>query len=194
MAAADSGEISEGESARAEETDSPAEPPEPIEQHAVSVEFDESADAGEVEPSPEMTAEGYDEAVEQGEPFTAEPEILASNSADPVAVTEAEPISEDELLLQETGRDLRPDTLTPSPDITSSGAAMIEAASKVGEGELPLEEETAMSPRADFASEASAPEVQESSAPALSSSTEAAKGESDEDEKQNDASESNAAE
>src|SRR5689334_12998302 len=42
------------------------------EQHAVSAEFDESMDE-EVEPSPESTAEGYDEAVENGVPFTAEP-------------------------------------------------------------------------------------------------------------------------
>src|SRR5437879_13521237 len=34
-------------------------------QHAVSTEFDESA-TGEVEPNDEMTAPGYDEAVEQG--------------------------------------------------------------------------------------------------------------------------------
>jgi N utilization substance protein A len=162
------------------------------EQHAVSAEFDPTIEAGEVEPSNAMTNEGYDEAVEQGEPFAAEPEILAENSADPVALTEADPISEDELLLQEAGRDLRPDTITPSPDITSTGAAMIEAAGKVGEGEPPVEEETAMSPRADFASEASAPEVQTSSAPEPSYS-EAEAVESDKDEKQSDASEDNAA-
>ncbi|HEU5132299.1 MAG TPA: transcription termination factor NusA, partial [Pyrinomonadaceae bacterium] len=46
------------------------------EQHAVSAEFDESIDE-EVEPSLESTAEGYDEAVERGVPFTAEPEIPA---------------------------------------------------------------------------------------------------------------------
>ena len=111
------------------------------EQHAVSAEFDPTIEADEVKPSNAMTNEGYDEAVEQGEPFTAEPEILAEDSADPVALTEADPISEDELLLQEAGRDLRPDTITPSPDITSTGAAMIEAAGKVGEGEPPVEEE-----------------------------------------------------
>jgi len=59
--------------------------------------------------------------VEKGAPFTSEPEILARDSADPVPVTEAEEISADEVALQETGRDLRPDTITPSPDITSSG-------------------------------------------------------------------------
>ena len=94
---------------------------EPLESHAVSSEFDESVEAYDVEPSDEMTAEGYDEAVEKGAPFTSEPEILARDSADPVPVTEAEQISADEITLQETGRDLRPDTITPSPDITSSG-------------------------------------------------------------------------
>jgi N utilization substance protein A len=166
---------------------------EPIEQNAVSAEYDPNIDAGEVEPSDKMIAEGYDKAVEQGEPFSAEAEILAGDSADPVALSEADPISEDELLLQEAGRDLMPDTITPSPDITSSGAAMIEAASKVGEGESPIEEAAGLSPRADFASEASAPEVQTSSAPTPSYS-EAATVESDEDEKRTDASEDNAAE
>src|SRR4026208_1081443 len=61
------------------------------EQHAVSAEFDESMDE-EVQPSPESTAEGYDEAVENGVPFTAESEINAWESADPVPVTEAEAI------------------------------------------------------------------------------------------------------
>jgi N utilization substance protein A len=164
-----------------------------VEQHSVSAEFDPTIEAGEVEPSKEMTAKGYDEAVEQGEPFSAEQEILAENSADPVALTEADPISQDELLLQEAGRDLRPDTITPSPDITSTGAAMIEAAEKVGEGEPPVEEDAGISPRADFASESSAPEVQTSSAPVPPLSSEAAGGESAHEEKHTDASKDNAA-
>src|SRR5437868_13279498 len=158
-----------------------------VEQHAVSAEFDPTVQAGEVEPSEEMIAEGYDEAVERGEPFSAEALILAENSADPVALTEAEPISQDELLLQEAGRDLRPDTITPAPDITSTGAAMIEAAEKVEEGEPPVEEDAGLSPRADFASEASAPEVQISSAPEPVYS-EAATVESAEEEKPENAS------
>ena len=52
---------------------------------------------------------------------------MAQDSADPVALTEADPISEDELNLEEVGRDLRPDTITPSPDVTSSGAADLAA-------------------------------------------------------------------
>jgi N utilization substance protein A len=137
----------------------------PTEQHAVSAELDETVEAREVEPSDEMIAEGYDEAVESGTPFSAESEILAQDSMDPVAMTEAEPMSQEELPLQETGRDLRPDTITPAPDITSSGAAYIEAAGRIGEGESPVEEEGGFSPAADFASEASAPEIQVTSAP-----------------------------
>src|SRR5215212_5112794 len=95
------------------------------EQHAVSAEFDESVHE-EVEPSPESTAEGYDEAVENGVPFAAESQINAWESADPVSLTEAGPIAADEIALQEAGRDLRPDTITPSPDITSSGVEAFE--------------------------------------------------------------------
>jgi N utilization substance protein A len=101
------------------------------EQHAVSAEFDESIEAGEVEPNLEMTAEGYDEAVENGLPYHAEPDILARDSADPVAVTEIEPLPADEITLMEPGRDLRPDTITPSPDITSSGVAALESVEQV---------------------------------------------------------------
>ena len=135
---------------------------------------DESMETVEVESQPESetavseesTAEGYDEAVRQGTPFSAEADVLAQHSADPVALTEAEAISADEVVLQEPGRDLRPDTLTPAPDVTSRGAAYIEAAGRIGEGEPPVEEESGFSPRADFASEASAPEVENSFAPA----------------------------
>ncbi|MGB7922723.1 MAG: transcription termination factor NusA [Pyrinomonadaceae bacterium] len=174
----------ESSAAAVETSDAPV-----IEQHAVSAEFDPTVEAGEVEPSNEMTAEGYDEAVAGGTPFTAEPEILAENSADPVALTEADPMSTDELLLQDAGHDLRPDTIVPAPDITSSGAAEIEAAGRVGEGEPPVEEEVgAFSPQGDFASEASAPEVQVTSAPEPQYREEAAPVESAETEKQTDAS------
>ena len=100
------------------------------EQHAVSAEFDESI-VEEVEPNSEMTAEGYDEAVERGVPYHAEPDILARDSADPVAVTEIEPMPADEITLMEPGRDLRPDTITPSPDITSSGVTALETVEEV---------------------------------------------------------------
>ncbi|HET6890694.1 MAG TPA: hypothetical protein VFH31_06295, partial [Pyrinomonadaceae bacterium] len=81
-----------------------------------------------------------DEAVELRTPFSAEENILAKYSADPVALTEVEPVTHDEILLQETGRDLRPDTVTPAPDITSTGAAAVEYAEDLDENGISLEE------------------------------------------------------
>src|SRR6266481_3145079 len=46
--------------------------------------------------SEDSTAEGYDEAVNKGIPFSAEPNIRAEYSADPVALTEADPMTVDE--------------------------------------------------------------------------------------------------
>ena len=145
----------------------------PEEQHAVSAEADDSVEASEVEPNDHMTAAGYDEAVENGVPFTAEQDIKAWDSADPVPVTEAEEIPADELRLQESGRDLRADTITPSPDITSSAV----------EGYANIEEHVAevLASDEEFASEAPAEEV-ETTAPAVSE--DAASGGSEEDEKQ----------
>ncbi|MDQ1590454.1 MAG: transcription termination/antitermination protein NusA [Pyrinomonadaceae bacterium] len=136
-----------------------------VEQHAASVELDPSADPGEVEPSEAMIAEGYDEAVRGGTPFRAEPEILASESADPVASTEVEEMSVDELVLQEAGRDLRADTITPAADMTSTDAALIADEEAAEEGDAPVEDDEPFAPSVS-ASEASAPEVQVSSAPA----------------------------
>jgi transcription termination/antitermination protein NusA len=143
------------------------------EQHAVSAEFDESMDE-EVEPSPESTAAGYDEAVENGVPFQAEADIRAWESADPVSVTEAEPIPADEIALQETGRDLRPDTITPSPDITSSGVEAYEHIEEVAEEVLAEDEELAS---------AATTEEAETSAPAVSEDA-ASGGSADDDENQ----------
>jgi transcription termination/antitermination protein NusA len=145
---------------------------EPGETHAVSAELDESAEPVEVEPSLESTAAGYDEAVENGVPFTAEPEIKAWDSADPVPLTEAEPIPSDELALLESGRDLRPDTITPSPDITSSA---VEAFSHIEENAA---EE--MAHEDEFTSDASAEEA-ETTAPAASEEDAASGGSADEE-------------
>ncbi len=98
---------------------------------AGSVETDDTA-ADEGESSDDPTAEGYDEAVRTGTPYGAEPEILARESADPVALTEVEPFTEDEIILQEAGRDLRPDTIMPAPDITSAEAAAVESLEEPG--------------------------------------------------------------
>jgi transcription termination/antitermination protein NusA len=131
------------------------------EQHAVSVEFDESMEE-EVEPSLESTAAGYDEAVENGVPFTAEKDILAWESADPVALTEAEPVPLDEIVLQETGRDLRPDTITPAPDITSSAVEAFENVEATAE-EFMVEDEIASDAEGEEA-ETSTPAVSEDAA------------------------------
>src|SRR3989440_1942042 len=125
-----------------------------INQHAASAELDETAAPAEVEPNDEMTAAGYDEAVEQGVPYQAEENIRAEDSADPVALTEADPMSIDELILQEPGRDLRPDVVTPDPDMTlavdpAEGQAAAEEAlsssETVEESDRPSEEVAATS-------------------------------------------------
>jgi len=144
----------------------------PEETHAVSAEFDESVDE-EVKPSDAMTNEGYDEAVEQGVPYHAGPDINAWESADPVSLTEAEPLPADEIALQEAGRDLRPDTITPSPDITSSGVEAFENIEEAAE-EVMAEE--------DFASDGDAAEA-EGSTPAVSEET-ASSGSVNDDENQ----------
>ncbi len=111
---------------------------EPVEAHTVLDEQGDSAEAAEAPPA--VAAQGYDIAVEAGTPFSAEANIRAQDSADPVTLTEAEPVSEEELILQEPGRDLRPDTITPAPDITSTGAAAIEYANEVSQRGLSLKE------------------------------------------------------
>jgi hypothetical protein len=141
-----------------------------VEQHAVSVEADPSFDGEDVRPSDASTNAGYDEAVEAGAPFRAEDNILAGESVDQVALTEAEPMSDAELLLQEAGRDLRPDTITPAPDITSSEAAVIETSGaamedvreSVDADDDTLDRDDSYSPVADLGGEASAPETAQS--------------------------------
>jgi hypothetical protein len=155
-----------------------------VETHAVSTELDESVEAGEVAPSDEMIAEGYDEAVESGTPFVAEEHILAKYSADPVALTEVEPITPDEILLQEPGRDLRPDTVTPAPDITSTGAAAVEYAQDLDESGLSLEEIAASE---DADAEAAPVETLETTTSALDTGN-AASNESNDDVEKQDAS------
>jgi transcription termination/antitermination protein NusA len=137
---------------------------------------DSEEPVAEAESSDDPTAAGYDEAVEERGLFIAEPEINAHYSADPVALTEAEPFSEDELVLQEAGRDLRPDTVVPSPDITSTDAAVLESLSEYVDEEK-LADEFAMNE--DLASQES--EAQTSAPAALD---EAASSESTDKEKQ----------
>ena len=136
--------------------------------------------AGEVELSEDTTAAGYDEAVEAGVPFSAEPEILAQDSAEPVALTEVEASSEDEIMLQEAGRDLRPDTIVPAPDMSAAEAAAIENLEAVVAAEGVASEDAT----------AEATEETEESAPAVLEDT--ASSESTDEEKQ-DASQDDAA-
>ncbi|HZI20795.1 MAG TPA: transcription termination factor NusA [Pyrinomonadaceae bacterium] len=168
-----------------------------VEQHAASIEFDPEAGDRGVEPSEAMIAEGYDEAVESRPPFLAEDlsgnNILGSESADPVAITEVEQMSADQLLLQGAGRDLRPDTITPGPDISSAEAGVLYSTGSYDEETRPstLADETAgvgdgvvredegedsepISPRSGLATEASAPEIQVSSEPSPASEGEPA--------------------
>ena len=182
-----------------------------IEQHAVSVEADPDAEQRDVEPSEASIAEGYDEAARTRPPFLAEDlspdNILAKESADPVAMTEVEQMSADELILQGAGRDLRPDTITPAPDIFSTEAAVIQNTGSYTEEERPSTldaegsgvpggivqesdeeyEDSPVSPRGDVAGEASAPEVQTSSEPAAPSEGEPAPVENVSDDEADDA-------
>ncbi|HEX8118718.1 MAG TPA: transcription termination factor NusA, partial [Pyrinomonadaceae bacterium] len=182
-----------------------------VEQHAASVEADPDAEAREVEPSEASIAEGYDEAARTRPPFLAEDlseaNILAHDSAEPVAMTEVEQMSADELILQGAGRDLRPDTITPAPDIFSTEAAVIQNSGAYVEEERPSTldvegegvpggavqmsdeeyEDSPVSPRGGFASEAAAPEVQNSSEPAAPSEGEPAPVENVADDEADDA-------
>ncbi len=129
---------------------------------------DATLSAGETEPSADSTAAGYDEAVEAGVPFSAETEFMAQDSADPVALTEVEAQSEEAMMLQEAGRDLRPDTIVPGPDISAAEAAAIENLEAVTAAEVV---------------ESDAIDETKESAPAVLE--DAASGESTDEEKQN---------
>jgi transcription termination/antitermination protein NusA len=125
--------------------------------------------------SEDTTAAGYDEAVKNGIPFSAESNIRAEYSADPVALIEADPMSVDELVLQDAGRDLRPDVITPAPDLTWVPMVDLEAAE--------FEEEVA-APAAGEAGIAESTASETSSALESSPDEKAATDESLKDEKQ----------
>ena len=135
----------------------------------------EKAAASDAQPPPDETAAGYDEAVERGIPYSGEETISAEFSADPVALTEADPMSEDELALQEAGRDLRPDVITPSPDVTSLAVADLETA--LAEAEAGEDSDTQIP-------ESASTETETSLALESSSDEQAATDESLKDEKQ----------
>jgi N utilization substance protein A len=149
------------------------------EDEAVTTASEAEAEVAEpdAESAEDTTAEGYDEAVEHGVPFSAEETIRAEYSADPVALTEADPMTVDELLLQDAGRDLRPDVITPAPDETSLAAADLAT-------ELEAEEEEVAAPAEGAAPIAESPSTETSSALESSSDEKAATDESFKDEKQ----------
>lgn len=142
-----------------------------------SAEAGEEAPATAPETAEDETAAGYDEAVERGVPYSAEENIRAEFSADPVALTEADPMSAGELLLQDAGRDLRPDAITTAPDVTSPAVADLETAE--------FEEEVAASTESDAQiAESASTETETSPALESSSDEQAATDESLKDEKQ----------
>jgi len=116
------------------------------EAHAVSAELDESIEAGEVEPSQEMTAEGYDEAVEAGMPLTAE-----MDSVEPITLTETELEDAEEIVLQEPGRDLRPDTITPAPDMGATAISGLENVENIAAEAMASDEQIASEEESDEA-------------------------------------------
>ena len=146
-------------------------------EEVASATADSEEAAEEISEGEDDTARGYDEAVETRAPYGAEPEIRAQFSADPVALTEAEPFSEDELILLETGRDLRPDSVVASPDITPTEAAVLERFREIANDEE-LADEFAMNEEI-----AALDSETETSAPA--ESEDAASSESTDDEKRN---------
>jgi N utilization substance protein A len=174
----------EGEEATSEVES--AEEAEPTEADAASEttpeEPEESAPSAEGGTDEDPTAAGYDEAVEKGVPYHAEPEILAQESADPVALTEVEPYTEDELVLQEAGRDLRPDTIVPAPDITSAEAAAIESLDEFTADQAAEAAEAEESNDEVAGDETNATEATQTSAPAVLD--DAASSESTDKEKQ----------
>jgi N utilization substance protein A len=117
------------------------------EQHAVSAEFDESVEASEVEPSDEMTAEGYDEAVERGVPFSAD-----LGAVDQASLTETD-LAADEIVLQEPSRDLRPDTITPAPDMGATEIPSLDNVETIAAEIMASDEEIASRESANEATE-----------------------------------------
>jgi N utilization substance protein A len=122
-----------------------AEAEEGTEPHAVSAELDESVEVAGVEPSDEMTAEGYDEAVANGSPFSSH-----LDAVDPAPMTETD-LAADEIVLQEPSRDLRPDTITPAPDLGATEIPSLENVETIAAEIMATDEQIASE---EFAEEA----------------------------------------
>jgi N utilization substance protein A len=139
---------------------------------ATAAESDEETAAAGTVPAEDETAAGYDEAVEQGIPYSAKENIRAEFSADPVALSEADPMTVDELELQGAGRDLQPDVIVPAPEMASLAVDDLDATE--------VEEEAGDA----LIAESPLTETETSSALASSSDEQAAPDESSKDEKQ----------
>jgi len=113
----------------------------------VSAEFDEGVEASDVEPSDEMTAEGYDEAVERGVPFSAD-----LGAVDQASLTETD-LAADEIVLQEPSRDLRPDTITPAPDMGATEIPSLDNVETIAAEIMASDEEIASRESANEATE-----------------------------------------
>ncbi|HJX91818.1 MAG TPA: transcription termination factor NusA [Pyrinomonadaceae bacterium] len=118
---------------------------EQAETHAVSAELDESIEAREVEPSDEMTAEGYDEAVETGAL------AVEVDPHDPTSLTADISLGSEEIVLQEPGRDLRPDTITPAPDVGATEIPGLENVENIAAEVMASDEEIASEEESDEA-------------------------------------------
>jgi N utilization substance protein A len=118
---------------------------EQAEAHAVSAELDETIEAGEVEPSDEMTAEGYDEAVEAGAL------AVEADPHDPTSLTADISLGSEEIVLQEPGRDLRPDTITPAPDVGATEIPGLENVENIAAEVMASDEEIASEEESDEA-------------------------------------------
>ena len=156
----------------AEEEGSEGAPTEAHDAVATSAESEEETAATGTATAEDETAAGYDEAVERGIPYSAEENIRAEFSADPVALTEADPMTVDELVLQGAGRDLRPDVITPAPDMASLAVDDLDVT------------ETEEEAGDELIAESPSTETETSSALASSSDEQAATDESSKDEKQ----------
>ncbi len=127
------------------------------EQHAVSAEFDASVEVGDVEPSDEMTAQGYDEAVEGSTPFSSELDAI-----DPGPLTETD-LAADEIVLQEPSRDLRPDTITPAPDLGATEIPSLDNVENIA-AEIMASDEAFASEEIDYEATDLTPAVSEDAA------------------------------
>lgn len=89
--------------------------------------------------------EAATEEVEQHDAL-AETDETATGEVEPDAITEADPISKDEVLLREAGGDMPPDAITQVPDTTSAAVADLDAADHQEKAAADIDAATVASP------------------------------------------------